>query len=81
MLSCKDITALASDHIEKKLPFFKRLQFKMHLFMCHNCRGFVDQLALTIRSLRTLKKPKVDEQIINQQVESLLEISKNLHKH
>ena len=54
MLSCKDITHKADEFLEKRLPWHTRLAFKIHLFMCVNCRRYVSQIRLTINTLRKL---------------------------
>ena len=43
MLSCKEVTALASAYVDEDLPFRRRLALKMHLAMCGHCRRFVHQ--------------------------------------
>ena len=57
MLSCKDITEHASAYLDKELPFTKRISLRMHLFMCVNCRRYMDQLQITIQALGRMKKP------------------------
>lgn len=76
MLSCKDISQLASEHIDNEMPFFKRMQFRMHLMMCKNCRRFVEQFQLTIESISHLTPPKPCESETNQQVARLMEIAR-----
>ena len=55
MLSCQDITEKASDYLDRDLPFTTRLSVRVHLFMCVNCRRYVQQLQTTIKTLRILK--------------------------
>jgi len=57
MLSCKNITDIACDYLEKHLPPYKRLQVKLHLLMCHHCRRYLSQLRTTIGTLKL--KPKI----------------------
>jgi hypothetical protein len=63
MLSCKDITEHANAYLEKDLPLSKRLSVRMHLFICVNCRRYVDQLRITIQTLGLMK----DEQPLNEE--------------
>lgn len=78
MLSCKDISNLASDHIDKKLPPLMKMKVKMHLFMCAKCREFVKQLQATVDVLKNLKTPHPEESFVNQQASELLDIAKGL---
>jgi hypothetical protein len=56
MLSCKDVTEHANAYLEKALPITKRLSMRMHLFICLNCRRYMDQLHITIQTLGRMKK-------------------------
>ena len=65
MPSCKDITEHSSDYLDKHQTFFQRLAFKLHLFICVNCRRYVSQLKLTIATIGKTKgaiPEPVDEQ-------------------
>lgn len=66
MLSCKDITQKADQYLEKELPWHTRLSFKMHLFMCVNCRRYISQIGLTIKTLGKFNKetPEVDDKYL-----------------
>ena len=44
MLSCKDAACLASEGLDRKLPFWRRLALSFHLLICSNCRLFVRKL-------------------------------------
>ncbi|MBX7113549.1 MAG: zf-HC2 domain-containing protein [Myxococcaceae bacterium] len=48
MLSCREITELATAYTERALPFTERIRFWVHLSMCKHCRRYVKQLRLTI---------------------------------
>ena len=80
MLSCKDITHVASEGLDKKMPFFKRLQFNMHLAMCKNCRQFIDQIELTVNTLSKMEPNKPDQSYIDDQVNTLMNISQSQHQ-
>ena len=47
MLKCKQIAERATDYLEEQQTWSQRLAWKLHLFMCVNCRRFVKQLKLT----------------------------------
>lgn len=40
MLSCKEVSRLVSESLDRKLPFWKRVSVWIHLNLCRLCRGF-----------------------------------------
>lgn len=52
MLSCREMTELASSFHEGTLGFGQRLKFRLHLAMCDACRRYLRQLEATIGALR-----------------------------
>ncbi|HEY3383514.1 MAG TPA: zf-HC2 domain-containing protein [Vicinamibacterales bacterium] len=54
MLSCREVTSLATEYAERGLPWTTRLQVRLHLAMCWMCRRYYQQLALTSRVLHQL---------------------------
>jgi predicted anti-sigma-YlaC factor YlaD len=52
MLNCRNVTALASDHLDGVLPFRQRVAIRLHLLMCVHCRRFARQLHALVRSLK-----------------------------
>ncbi len=80
MPSCKDITKQSSDYLDKNLTFFQRLGFKMHIFMCINCKRYVSQLKLTIATIGKIESATpqpVDEQHVHDIVEKLKQDTAN----
>ncbi len=57
MLSCREITELATAYTEGALPFMTRWKFRLHLSMCGPCRRYVKQLRLTAATLGHLPQP------------------------
>lgn len=51
MLSCKDITEKANEYLDKELSLGEKVKFRMHLFVCVNCRRYISQLRTTILTL------------------------------
>ena len=49
MLSCKEVCALTSESFEKKLPLYKRISIRLHLFICEGCRNMIKQMKLIHR--------------------------------
>jgi len=78
MLSCKDVTEEANAYIDKELPFMKRLSVRMHLFICVNCRRYMNQLNLTIQTLGRMGKP---ESISEERSRQLMECFRKEHSH
>lgn len=56
MLSCKEVTELATAYMERDLSFWKRLEFRMHVAMCQHCRAFMDQVKKTVDVLSRLPR-------------------------
>ncbi len=46
MLSCREISELVSQSLDRKLPLRQRLSVRFHLGMCRFCSGFRRQLLL-----------------------------------
>ncbi len=55
MLSCKEIAQQASDYIDQQYSWRQRMAFRLHLFICGNCRRYISQLRSSIDSLKLLK--------------------------
>lgn len=49
MLSCRDVTKLISESMDRTLPFGKRLGVRIHLTLCRFCARYERQL-LSIRA-------------------------------
>ncbi len=60
MLSCKQTIELGSKNLDTVLAWHQRLEMKLHLMVCHNCRRY-------IKHLRFLQKVivSIDEQDSN----------------
>ena len=50
LFSCKRVSALISQSMDRKLPLYKRMGIQFHLMMCVLCRRYRKQLLL-IRSV------------------------------
>ncbi len=44
MLSCKEAIQLASEGLDRQLPFRARIGLRMHLLMCAGCRSVSRQM-------------------------------------
>ncbi len=63
MFSCKKITGMISESMDRKLPLSRRMGIRFHLMMCSLCRRYEQQL-LFIRSV--LRRDKETEDISGQ---------------
>lgn len=63
MLSCKEVTAQASDFKDKNLSWYQNLNLRMHLLMCRNCQRFSAQFntAITVSRKAGLQHASEEE--------------------
>jgi predicted anti-sigma-YlaC factor YlaD len=52
MPTCRDMTELSTDYLERALGWRARVAVRWHLAFCGLCRAYYDQLAKTTRLLR-----------------------------
>ena len=43
MFSCKDVSQLLSESMDRSLPFYQRVLMRMHLIMCKYCSRLKEQ--------------------------------------
>jgi hypothetical protein len=62
VLTCRDVSELATDYVEDALTPRQRLAMRVHLFLCRMCRTYLDQLAKTRRLLagRAMSGPSAE---------------------
>lgn len=46
MRSCKEVSRLASERMDRKLSLRERMAFHVHVMMCRNCLRYARQLAV-----------------------------------
>ena len=51
MLTCKDMTHLLSDSLERQLPWPKRWAMRFHLGICKTCRRYRQHLLFMQKAL------------------------------
>jgi len=44
MLSCKEVSHWVSESLDRQLPFWQRIQVRLHLLMCRFCSRFRKQV-------------------------------------
>ena len=54
MLSCKDVTRLISESMDRSLPLGKRVGVRLHLLICNFCSRYERQLLLIRETVRRL---------------------------
>jgi len=52
MLSCKDVTRLISESMDRSLPLGKRIGVRLHLLICKFCARYERQLILIRETIR-----------------------------
>jgi hypothetical protein len=52
MLSCKDVTQLISESMDRDLPVRKRMAMRFHLLMCKFCSRYEKQLLFIRNTVR-----------------------------
>ena len=65
MLTCKELTELATDYLEENLPWRERLRVQVHLWMCRHCGRYVDQMETVIGLLRRLLMEPVPPKLVD----------------
>ena len=58
MLKCRDITLVASDYVDGRLRWRKRLAVIFHLVMCPHCRRFMANFRAVATVIRGHPPPK-----------------------
>jgi predicted anti-sigma-YlaC factor YlaD len=64
MLSCKELTELATAYLEEDLAWRERLRVQIHLWMCKHCRRYMDQMRKVIGLLRRLPSEPIPPQLL-----------------
>ncbi|MBI2608356.1 MAG: zf-HC2 domain-containing protein [Deltaproteobacteria bacterium] len=64
MYTCKQMIYRLSDYMEKELPFHKRLIFRLHLWMCHNCRKYLKQFKKSVELTGKIPKENPPKALI-----------------
>jgi len=65
MLDCRHATLLASQSMEKRLPFRQRMALRLHLMLCDACTQFMRQLHLLRAAIGQLgRQVENDEKLV-----------------
>lgn len=72
MLTCREVTELVTDYLERKLSFRDTMRFHMHVGMCRHCRAYLRQMKQTIALLGALPKDEAETAMAPEVREDLL---------
>ncbi|MCS6288095.1 MAG: zf-HC2 domain-containing protein [Nitrospira sp.] len=61
LFTCRDMSHLLSDGMDRTLPFHTRLRMRLHLLICVLCRRYKQQLALIRNVLRKNGTTLIDD--------------------
>ncbi|HHD64771.1 MAG TPA: zf-HC2 domain-containing protein [Desulfobulbaceae bacterium] len=56
IFSCKQITELISESMDRKLPIYRRIGIRIHLMMCYLCRRYKKQLLFLRTVLQAIEE-------------------------
>jgi predicted anti-sigma-YlaC factor YlaD len=56
MPSCKEVTRLVSEGLDRELGFGERVALRVHFMMCKGCRNFEDQMAQLRKAIQDLAR-------------------------
>lgn len=69
MLTCRDVHDLGTDYLDGGLSRRQRFAMLFHLFLCRNCRRYIEQLrrtaALLRESLRLSTAPEGEDRLLD----------------
>jgi hypothetical protein len=54
ILSCKEVSRIVSQGLDRRLSLFERLRLRLHLAICEGCTNFKKQMDFLRRALREL---------------------------
>jgi hypothetical protein len=54
MLSCKEVSRLVSQGLDRRLGFAERLGLRLHLLICDGCTNFKKQMEFLRKAVKQL---------------------------
>ena len=55
MLSCKQVSRIVSQGLDRELGFTERVRLRVHLAICDGCTNFKDQVAFLRQAVKQLE--------------------------
>ena len=59
-LSCQELVELVTAYLDNALPSADHERFEAHIAECDGCRGYLEQIRVTIRLGSTLRPGQLD---------------------
>lgn len=53
-LTCKEVSMLVSQQLDRKLSLWERATLRLHLLVCNGCRNFLTQTQFIRRAVRRM---------------------------
>ncbi|HVZ06772.1 anti-sigma factor family protein [Rhodopila sp.] len=66
MPNCRDMAELATDYLDRAMPWHRRVLAWTHLRACAACRAYFDQMRRTVALLRSLTESMPPESEISE---------------
>jgi len=63
MPSCQEVSRLASESLDRELPFRQRLPLRLHLLMCSLCSQFRRQIGFLRDTAHSFSKALEDDEL------------------
>ena len=79
MLSCKEVTALASHCLDEQLPWPARFKMRLHLLVCYHCRRYLKQIKIVVKTMTRFAYKEVSDTAVTQQTDMLIKASKEIN--
>lgn len=80
--SCKEVSRLASDSIDRPLSTFDRVRMKLHMFVCKWCARYYQQIRALHEAFRRHGMSVSEiEQGVNLSAQAKDRIKESLHQH
>ncbi len=80
MLTCRNVTELATDYQEGALSLRRRLEVRLHLLMCRFCRRYLAQMRTVADALRRLPPEGPPEAVGDRLAAAFREASRSADK-
>jgi hypothetical protein len=62
MLSCKEVSRLLSLSMDQSLPRMKRMELRLHLWLCSACSNFDNQMKFLRKAINRLDDERPSDQ-------------------